>query len=102
MPEICFCITGNYLHHTKRYFETEEEAIKHILEIIKMKEDWVTLEQAHKSYQIIKIDTTKCPSYKKLFKKSENIRKPKPQTKKEKTASLEAPQSLIALEVVSS
>lgn len=57
-------ITGNYLPRSKKLFENEEDAIEHIKKIIEQKDDWVTKEQIHMSYQVLEIDEVELNSKK--------------------------------------
>ena len=49
-------ITCNFLPGTSKYFFRMEDAIDHIKKIIDEKEPWVTDEQVHISYRLMRID----------------------------------------------
>jgi hypothetical protein len=70
-------VTGNYLPRFKKLVETEIEAIEIIKQMIDKKDSWVTNEQVHISYRIIKIDgrqfNGKNKTYKNVFLKMENV-----------------------------
>lgn len=68
MPIIYQVTTGNWLHRSKKIYETVEECYAHIRKIEEMKEDWVTNDQSLASRRIIMIDTDELPEYQKIFK----------------------------------
>lgn len=78
MPILYHVLTANYLHRTKRFFETHKLAIDHIKKIVDMKECWVTKEKVLKSFKITKIDTDLLPEYAKIFKENSEIKTPAP------------------------
>ena len=82
MARVYQVITGNWLHRSKRIFESIEESIGHIKKIVDMKADWVSHSQALMSYHITTIDTDELPEYRKIFKEHAEIRPPDAPRKK--------------------
>jgi hypothetical protein len=76
-------ITGNYLNNTKRIFQRESAACRHIREIIKRKPKWVSLEDVNNSYRVTIIDTAECPQWDSVFKVSDKEAPPEAPKKNE-------------------
>ena len=76
MARVYQVITGNWLHRSKKIFNSIEDCMAHIKKIVDMKKVWVTYYQAHSSYHITMIDTDEMPQYKKIFKEHAEIRPP--------------------------
>ena len=78
-------ITGNYLNNTKRIFQHESNACKHIANIIKRRPKWATYADVQISYRITIIETADCPNWTSIYKMSDKETPPKPPMKNELT-----------------
>lgn len=77
MSKVYQCITGNWLHNSKKIFDNIQDAKDHIKKILDMKPGWVSNYEALSSVRITMIDTKELPEYRKIFKEFAEIRPPK-------------------------
>jgi hypothetical protein len=77
MSKVYQCITGNWLHNSKKIFDNIQDAKDHIKMILDMKPEWVSNYEALSSVRITMIDTKELPEYRKIFKEFAGIKPPK-------------------------
>lgn len=86
-PVILYRVTTcNYLPATKRIFRTAKEALSYIKKMVDKREEWVSIEQAQKSYDVIKINSSVLPEWSRIFKVNEIVKAVMPANEKELAA----------------
>ena len=78
MTNVYHCVTGNWLHSSKRLFMSFDEVKRHIDYILALKPDWIDEYEILSSIRITMIDSDELPNYEKIFLTTSDIKAPKP------------------------